>query len=516
MNGPTWIWIPGVAYLVLTAVLRVRFGALAVKQGSRQLHVALLVLAVSAVLDALLRWAAPGWADAWARPRAAWMVFWIAVAGVAMVERVIRVAFALLGRALHVDDLLVSIIRGAVLLALFFIVLKRGLGVNISPLLASTALLTAVVGFALQGVLGNLLAGMSMRIVRSHHKGDWVALGELSGQVVDVNWRETRLRATTGQLHIIPNAQMASAVVTNYSQPDPVRRHELFAVADFRHGPGEVAEAMTAAARAHPEVLAEPAPAVHAVEFRDWGVRYRMFYWTREYQREKTLSGELGNRVWYEFQRHGIRIPFPAGAEGQLAATWARQAASGTTPPEDDPAARVAELLQSPFGRAYLTDERGEPLIRRDEAASVGRALKRLCYGPGEILWRQGDPGASGGVLLRGRLSGESVQGEGAERTASAFELSPGSLFGEMGLMNGQPRMATLRALTHCEVLEISEDAFRAILGLHPDLPPRLADLIAERLAQNDAKRVRTGMSQSTTPTSETLLKRFLKLLAGA
>lgn len=515
MNWPAWIWIPGAVYLVLTAALRRKFGALSATHGARHLHGALLVLAASAVLDSLLRWADPELAHAWTRQRGAWMVFWVGVAGVAFIERIIRMAFALIGRALPVNDLLVSILRGALILALFFIVLRRGLGVNISPLLASTALVTAVVGFALQGVLGNLLAGMSMRIVRSYNKGDWVALGEMAGQVVDTNWRETRIVSTAGQLHIIPNAQMASAIVTNYTQPDPVRRHELFAVADFRHGPGEVAEAMTAAARAQPEVLAQPEPVVHAVEFRDWGVRYRMFYWTREFQRDKTISGALGNRVWYEFQRRGIRIPFPAGAEGQLAAAWAQQGTIGTAVAANDPTARVDELLQSSFGRAYLTDERGVTVIRRDEAASVGRALKRQCYGPGEILWRQGDPGASCGVLLQGRLSGESVEGQGTEKTVSSFELAPGSLFGEMGLINAQPRMATVRALTHCVVLEISEDAFRVILGLHPDLPARLADLIAARMAQNQAARVRTGSGEPATPTSETLLKRFLKLLAN-
>ncbi len=523
MNILDWLWIPGAAYLALTLALgpalRRAAGAESAAPRWRFLHRVLLILAVSAAADGLIRWLAP---DALASPaaprlREAWFIFWSVVAGTALAELLFRLPFVLRGRTPPIPDLLLAILRGVAVLVTLFLVLRSGLGINITPLLASTALVTAVVGFALQGVLGNLLAGMSLHLVRSFHKDDWIAVGENAGRVVATNWRETRLRAVNGQTIVLPNSLVAAATVTNYSQPDPVRRHEAFAMADFRHAPGEVAEAMLAAARSVPAVLAEPPPSVHAVEFRDWGVRYRLFFWTREFQREKTLGGEIGNRVWYEFQRRGIRIPFPAGAEGQLAATWARGDGPQGSLPAPDPVSRVAELLGSAFGRQYLTDEQGQPLIRPEEAVRVGAHLRRACYGPGEVLFRQGEAGDWCGVLLRGRLDGRirAEEREGTPFAATAFAIEPGALFGEMSLLTGQPRSATLSALAHCEVLEIPLAAFRELLSLRADLPERLSRLVAARAAGNEAAQAQARAAGAGNPAvaAETLLKRFLRLL---
>ncbi len=120
-----------------------------------------------------------------------------------------------LPRVLHGFILIVVYI--AVVLAL----LREFLGFNIGPLLAGSAILTAVLGLALQGVLGNIFSGMSLHYTRSFSRGDWVKVGETEGQVVDTNWRETRLRDRTSNIVVIPNTVVASQTIVNFSLSGP-------------------------------------------------------------------------------------------------------------------------------------------------------------------------------------------------------------------------------------------------------------------------------------------------------
>ena len=99
----------------------------------------------------------------------AWYLFWSGLTVLLLLEGTAHLLFARRGRELPIPGLLLGIARGLAVLGLAFAVLRFELGINIAPLLASTALITAVIGFALQGVLGNLLAGMSLHIYPQRH-----------------------------------------------------------------------------------------------------------------------------------------------------------------------------------------------------------------------------------------------------------------------------------------------------------------------------------------------------------
>ena len=115
------------------------------------------------------------------------------------------------GGKFQVPALLRGVARIVVTSLAAFFVLRFELGLNITPLLASTALVTAVVGFALQGVLGNLLAGMSLNLTGAMAHRDWVFIDDLEGQVQEMNWRETWI-LTRDMIPVrIPNSKVADA-----------------------------------------------------------------------------------------------------------------------------------------------------------------------------------------------------------------------------------------------------------------------------------------------------------------
>ena len=94
------------------------------------------------------------------------------------------------------------------------------MNINLSPILGASAILTMVLGLALQGVLGNILSGVSLHFARSINRGDWVSIGSHEGIVVDTNWRETRILDRASNIIVLPNTVVASERIINYAQPD--------------------------------------------------------------------------------------------------------------------------------------------------------------------------------------------------------------------------------------------------------------------------------------------------------
>ncbi len=102
---------------------------------------------------------------------------------------------------------------------------------------------------------------------------------------------------------------------------------------------------------------------------------------------------------------------------------------------------------------------------------------------------------------------------------ANEFELGPGALFGEMSLVTGLPRTATILANGEVELLKISKEAFTVLLGLRDDIPQVIAKLVAERAEDNKATLEKLKAVDATNVgesiRSESIFKRFLHMLGG-
>ncbi len=149
------------------------------------------------------------------------LVFFAVVFIVCLVDACIQAWFKRRKARYPVPGVLHGFILAVFYLVLVFMILKGILGINITPFLATSAILTAVIGLALQGVLGNILAGLSLHFTRSFSRGDWVKIGETEGIVMETNWRETRILDRASNMVVLPNNAVASGTITNFSQPDP-------------------------------------------------------------------------------------------------------------------------------------------------------------------------------------------------------------------------------------------------------------------------------------------------------
>jgi small-conductance mechanosensitive channel/CRP-like cAMP-binding protein len=478
----------------LTAPLRTRSHADAARSGFFAIPLGILrhaarplaVILISELTILALSFWAPAWSWIAANSNqvAAWRIFWLCAAVIAGFEGGLVAFFRWRRRSFPIPDLLMDIMRAVAVLSAFLFVLRVQLGIDIKPLLASTALLTAVVGFALQGVLGNLLSGMSLHLVHSLKPGVWIAVDGIEGKVIRTNWRETRIRTRGGHVHIIPNGHLAAAIINNMSEPTPLRRHVIEVGASYSDAPDEVLQALLAATRDLPEVRSSPPPEAMISGFLDFGINYRLEFWSTEYQRHNPIEGVVSRHIWYQFKRRGIEIPFPM-SDKLLNDFMAVVYKQRRLPPEPADLSRtVADLAASDLCRALVTDAAGRSLLGEEELRALAPLIRRQPYTHGETLCAQGDTAQTFWVVARGRLGGEVRQGG---EVVVTFELPPGSVVGEMSALTGVPRSATIRVLESTELLEFGAEAFARLLSLDEQIPERLSALAAERAAANRA-----------------------------
>ncbi|MBF0192661.1 MAG: mechanosensitive ion channel [Magnetococcales bacterium] len=436
----------------------------------------LVVLLLTELVAGVLR-ENPGLVAGWSldeRYLKAWYLFWLALLFFNGNEALGRLFYTVRKRHFPVPGLVLFLLRllligGATLSILHFV-----LDFDTSKLLTSTAVVAAVVGIALREVLSNFLAGVSMNLVGTVEPAQWIAVGDKEGEIIQRNWRETRLRTTGGHVLIIPNGTLANSVIHNLTWPTPLRRHQMTVTLAFNASPQQVREALVEAALSVVEVDRGKGPDAHLHDYRDYGVVYQLRYWSRTYFDRTRLEGAVRERIWYQLRRRGLEIPFPQGGDLSVA-TAVTQRADG-----EDPLARNTRLLLAcGFLERVVGHSVQRPILAPDELKRLIADLNYRVFGPGEALFRQGESGRVCYLLVTGRLQGQ-TRYEGMSMTQE-FAIGAGELVGEIALMTGLPRSSTVWAVDgEAELLEFSQGAFDRFLD-NPVVSEAVSTLVARR-----------------------------------
>ena len=221
--------------------------------------------------------------------------------------------------------------------------------------------------------------------------------------------------------------------------------------------------------------------------------------------------------IWYQFKRRGIEIPFPMSDKLLCDFMHVVNTQQHLPASPEEAARRIAALQRSDFATRLFVDATGQSLLAEEDFAQLAPLLRFVRYTAGETIFRQGDPGENCFVIVSGKLHGR-VEFQDAT-PPTEFELPTGALCGEMSLVTGLPRAATLTAPEEVELLEISPAAFTRLLGLRPKIPEKLAQLVADRAAQNAQNYERlkaVGATAANALKCESLLQRFKRLLGLA
>ncbi len=355
----------------------------------------------------------------------------------------------------RVPDYFPTIVQDAIVIGVF---LLAGIFLLGEKWLTLSAVGGFVIGFALQDTLGNLFSGLAIQVEKPFRVGHWVAVGSYEGTVTEITWRATRLRTKAGNSIVLPNNFLSKEPITNYSEPIAPTRLFVEVGASYDAPPNDVKAAILQALGNVTVVLQAPPPAVVVADFAASAILYRVKFWIADYADDDLARDEVRTAIYYALKRRHIEIPYPAQVQYERVEAQARGAE------------RVREL-----DRLVASVDVFAPLSDEDRAALVAASSEHL-YGAGEPIVRQGQPGDSMFVVCRGavRVTLEPVGQEVAR-------IGAGGYFGEMSLLTGDPRTATVSAVNDTVVLEITADTFRRLAADDPAVIEQISFGVATR-----------------------------------
>ena len=362
-----------------------------------------------------------------------------------------------------------KILSDSTVIFLFFIavivVVYSVYEIRIPGLLTGSGIVAIILGLALQDLLGNIIGGFAIHFGQPFRVGDWLQVNERRAQVMEINWRSTRM-CTPDKVYLdIPNRELVRQTIVNYHYPVPLHSLRLSVRVDYAAPPTRVKEVLVHAAANAKGVLPEPRSRAFLKNFNDDHLEYELQFWINDNGIFNEVTDAVRTNIWYGLHRHGIKMPLairtiqierPARARAREMQTSARNIL------------RQHALFKS------LSDPELDALLPHGHITHFGR---------GEKLIEQGDDGASMFILVDGEAN-VVVNHNGFQTHVASLKV--GDCFGEMSLLTGEKRSATVIASQDCEVVEIGKPVITNSLKENPELLHKLSDLLAHRQMENE------------------------------
>ncbi|MFO1424518.1 MAG: mechanosensitive ion channel family protein [Candidatus Competibacteraceae bacterium] len=371
---------------------------------------------------------------------------------------------------------------------------------SLGTLLAASGIAGLVVGFAIRGLLADLFSGIVLHLDSNLTVGDWVDVSlrgkEFRGKVLDIQWRTVVITDRSENLVLIPNSEFVAATVVNRSRPTIATEYgATLAVGSEYDRRRVVAILETALARVTTEgsVLKHPAAYVRVGGLEGGLVLYRMFY-----------SVDPGTTAPLRAQSTviGTAIDFLKAAGIHLYPIQRTHHCRPTLPGYDRHT--EADIRQQTLANVRLLS-----VLSHDELRLLAEATTLRSFRHGQTVMRAGEAGESMMVVVEGRLE---VTTDGLEGPIVVATLWPGECVGEMSLLTGAPRSATVIAAGDVFLFEVDKAALAPILAANQSLVKNIATLIETRHAGNGNSDV-SDISGSKPETLLTKIINFFRLL---
>jgi len=379
-------------------------------------------------------------------------------------------------------------------------------GANLSGILATSAVVTAVVAFSLQDTLGNIIGGMVLHLENSFMPGDWIAVEKYEGILRELRWRQTTIETLDGDLVVIPNIILMKSPVTVLGRACGNSRFRAVPFnVYYDRTPGEVINAVDRVLQEDPPacVAASPVPYCAVREFQNNCMVYEVRYYLSDLSVPARTDSNVRSKVYYALSRAGIKLSIPnrsiVVSEGA-----------------DTVAERSLKLEQERRLAALKGVDIFQALTESEKSLLAG-LLKSTPFAAGETITRQGAVADWLYLIYSGTIEVRLYSGEGGSYRA-VKTLGPGDFLGEMGLFTGEPRSATAVAASEVGCYRLDREGFRSVLSSRPEIAESIAAMLAKRrmeLAEAREKLAGESLARGLVTEQQDLLskiKDFFKL----
>jgi len=402
------------------------------------------------------------------------------------------VAYLLVDTYLHhrMKGKVPSFLRDLLLLGVYLFfgatALRLIFDINMASILTTTTVLTAALAFAMQTSLANIISGFQIQADEAFRRGTWIWIKdkEITGEIVNVGFRYSTVRTLEDHLVHVPNHFMTQNVVHSIGSrpggPPPVNLKILL---DYAFPPERAKAILLDALQDEPGILREPSPWVKVDGFMDSGIHYNLRFYLEEYATLLEARDRILRRVWYAVTREGQTFPYP----------HREIVRKEPAPPFRMEAGAIRESLRRIDILSPLEEEALDALVPH---------VRLRVYGRGETVVRQGEEGDSLFIVLRGALQ---VRFDGKQ----VGKLSEGEFFGEMSLLTGEKRHATVMAAEEVRLIEVSKEALSPVISSHPSILTGLSDRLERRLEQIAAVRRATAEAVELPSPQDAILRRL-------
>jgi potassium efflux system protein len=198
-----------------------------------------------------------------------------------------------------------------IVIALGFIAGLGVLGVDFKNVSVIAGAFGVGIGFGLQSIVNNFVSGLILLFERPVHVGDTVEVGNLQGTVRRIGIRASVIHTGAGADIIVPNSQLITDRVTNWTLSDNLRRVDLPVGVNYGADPKKVIELLEQVARGHPDVLPQPAPRALFMNYGDSSINFELRVWPRQFNQSTQVKSDLASAVYDAVNQAGMSFPFP-------------------------------------------------------------------------------------------------------------------------------------------------------------------------------------------------------------
>jgi small-conductance mechanosensitive channel len=344
------------------------------------------------------------------------------------------------------------------------IVLATVWGADLAGLVTALGVSSIVIGLALQDTLGSVMSGIALLFERPFSVGDWLRVGDVVGQVIDINWRAVRLQTLEREMIIIPHKLIGAEIIRNYNQPQRLHAERICMGFSYNDPPNLAKYVLRSTALETQGVLADPEPQIFTLSYDDSAITYEVKFFIENYGDLEEIRDRFMTRVWYAAQRNRLTIPFPIRTLYHF---------HGPTSQAQGASKKFAESMQSI--PSFV------PLDKPENPSTHSQRNSLQHFGSGEKVVRQGHDSDDLYIIISGQALMTVTDELGQEH--EVLLLQTGEFFGEMTLFSGEVSMVSVKAIQDLEVMALSASVVNQMIERQPSFAREISQILEIRRA---------------------------------